>query len=307
MLEATIIGCGGTMPLSGRWLSSFLLRSGGRSVLIDCGEGTQIAARQAGFSFKPIDLICLTHFHADHVIGLAGLLLSMGNEGRTDPVTILAPAGAREVVQSLCVVAPELLFPLEIVELEEREQTHELAGFTITSFPLRHGVPCSGYSFYLPRSARFDASRAQALGVPQKLWSTLQSGHDAESDGRVFRAANVLGPARRGIRVTYATDTRPVPAIWQVGKNSDLMVLEGMYGSNEKRGKALATGHMTFPEAAKIAARAEAARLWLTHYSPSLPDPENYLADILPIFPNAECGFDAKTITLNFPQEESDQ
>ena len=107
--------------------------------------------------------------------------------------------------------------------------------------------------------------------------------------------------------MTYATDTRPVPAIWQVGKNSDLMVLEGMYGSNEKRGKALATGHMTFPEAAKIAARAEAARLWLTHYSPSLPDPENYLADILPIFPNAECGFDAKTITLNFPQEDSDQ
>lgn len=303
MLDATILGCGGTLPLCGRWLSSFFLRCGGHSVLIDCGEGTQIAARQAGFAFKPIDLICITHFHADHVVGLCGLLLSMGNEGRTQPVTILCPPGGAAIIQSLCVIAPEMPFALDIIEQKETIQTHSLYGFQITSFALRHAIPCYGYSFYVPRRARFDAARAQSLGVARTLWSRLQAGQSVEANGRLVLPQEVMGPPRRGLRVTYATDTRPVPALWQVGQDSDLMVLEGMYGANDKRDRALATGHMTFPEAARVAARANASRLWLTHYSPSLPDPQNYLDAILPTFPHSECGFDGKTMTLTFDGE----
>ena len=116
MLDVCLLGTGGTMPLKNRWLSSAIFRYNGRCILADCGEGTQIALKTALFTFKPIDVICLTHFHADHVSGLPGMLLSMGNEGRTEPVLIIGPRGTRKVVSSLRIIAPGLPFEIEIAE-----------------------------------------------------------------------------------------------------------------------------------------------------------------------------------------------
>ena len=119
MLDICLLGTGGMMPLPGRWLTSLALRFNGSCMLIDCGEGTQIAMKRAGISSKPFDVICFTHFHADHISGLPGLLLSMGNAERTEPLTIIGPKGVERVVNSLRVIAPELPFDIKFIELTQ--------------------------------------------------------------------------------------------------------------------------------------------------------------------------------------------
>ena len=147
MLDVCLLGTGGTMPLPGRWLTSLVLRCNGRSLLIDAGEGTQIAAREAGCSFKNLDTICITHLHADHTAGLPGLLLTMGNMDRTEPVTVIGPNGIRRVMEAVKVIAPELAFDVRVTELEEGSaRTISLGDWDVIAFPLRHTVPCFVYA-----------------------------------------------------------------------------------------------------------------------------------------------------------------
>ena len=304
MIDVTLLGSGGMMPLPGRFLTSCMLQINGHSILVDCGESTQTAIRSAGLSFKPIDLICITHFHADHVSGLVGVLLSIANSERKDPVTILAPPKAAQILSHMLVIAPQFPFELYVSELKNDVQVHDFEGLQITSFPVKHRVSCWGFSFYLPRLAKFDPQAAEALGVPRIFWSRLQKGEDIElEDGRLIRARQVTGEDRRGIRVTYATDTRPVPVISEDGRESDLMILEGMYGNDEKMEKALHDGHMIFEEAAAIARDAGAKELWLTHYSPALPDPETYLEAARAVFPNTQCGVCGMRTQLRYPED----
>ena len=304
MIDVTLLGTGGMMPLPGRFLTSCMLQINGHSILIDCGESTQTAIRSAGLSFKPIDLICITHFHADHISGLVGVLLSMANSERKEPVTILAPPKAAQVIGHMLVIAPQFPFELYVSELKNDVLPFDFEGIQITPFPVKHRVPCWGFSFYLPRLAKFDPDAAESLGVPRILWSRLQSGADVElDDGRLIRARQVTGKERRGIRVTYATDTRPVPVISEVGRDSDLMILEGMYGNDEKMDKAMHDGHMIFEEAAGIARDAGAKQLWLTHYSPALPDPEAYLDAARAVFPETVCGTCGMHTLLRYPED----
>lgn len=304
MLEVTLPGTGGTMPLKNRWLTCCLLRCEGHSILIDCGEGTQIALRCAGRSVQRLDLLCITHFHADHISGLPGLLLSMGQDGRTEPLTIAGPRGLVQTVTGLRTIAPELPFPIAFVELTEKQQMLHFAGMEITAFAVQHTLPCYGYRLHLPRPGKFDPERAKSSGIPIQVWGTLQKQEQAEFGGAVYHQNQVLGPPRKGLTVTYCTDTRPTPAILQHADSADLLILEGMYGDDEKRAKALETKHMMFTEAAEIAAEAGAKRLWLTHYSPSLPDPETYLPAAQAIFPETRCAKDGDSVVLRYCNEE---
>ena len=304
MLEVTLPGTGGTMPLKNRWLTCCLLRCEGHSILIDCGEGTQIALRCAGRSVQRLDLLCITHFHADHISGLPGLLLSMGQDGRTEPLTIAGPRGLVQTVTGLRTIAPELPFPIAFVELTEKQQMLHFAGMEITAFAVQHTLPCYGYRLHLPRPGKFDPERAKSSGIPIQVWGTLQKQEQAEFGGAVYHQNQVLGPPRKGLTVTYCTDTRPTPAILQHADSADLLILEGMYGDDEKRAKALETKHMMFTEAAEIAAEAGAKRLWLTHYSPSLPDPETYLPAAQAIFPETRCAKDGDSVALRYCNEE---
>ena len=300
MLDVILPGTGGTMPLKSRWLASAYLRYNGHCVLIDCGEGTQIALREAGCSLKPIDLLCLTHFHADHCSGLPGLLLSMGNDGRTEPLTILGPPGCGRVVQALRIIAPELPFPLEVLELSGNAMDHTLAELHIQAFGLRHGVTCYGYVFTLPRAGKFDPERARAAGIPLRLWSVLQKQASAELDGVRYTQDQVLGPARQGLKLCYTVDTRPTRRIVQMAEGSDLFICEGMFAETEKLDRAKKTGHMLFSEAADLAAQAGVKELWLTHFSPSLPDPAACLDPIRGIFEHVQCARDGMKTTLRF-------
>ncbi len=291
------------MPLPYRWLTALMLRYNGKSILIDCGEGTQIALREKGWSPKPIDIICFTHYHADHISGLPGMLLTMGNAGRTEPLTLIGPKGLARAAGAMRVIAPELPFEIQYREIEEAEQIFSFDGFQIKAFKVSHSVVCYGYSMTVERKGRFDRERAVAQEIPMKFWNRLQKGETIEDNGRRYTPEDVLGAARKGLKVTYCTDTRPVEAITANAAGSDLLILEGMYGEPDKLAKARENRHMTMYEAARIAERAGAPELWLTHYSPSLLHPEEYIKDVRKIFPQTIAAKDGRTIELNFDEE----
>ena len=303
MLDVCLLGCGGMMPLPYRWLTSLMVRFNGSSLLIDCGEGTQVAIREKGWSFKPIDTICFTHYHGDHIGGLPGLLLTMGNSDRTEPLTLIGPPGLEKVVNALRIIAPGLPFPILFREITEPEQTFELNGYRLKAFRVNHNVTCYGYTMEIDRAGKFDAQRAKDAEIPLKLWSRLQKGETITEDDRTFTPDMVMGPPRKGIKLTYCTDTRPTESIVENAKKSDLFICEGMYGDPGKIPDAKSKKHMMFQEAAKIAAQAEVEELWLTHYSPSLPRPEYYMEEVQKIFANTFPGKDGKSVELGFEEE----
>lgn len=303
MLDICLLGTGGMMPLPHRWLTSLMARYQGISILIDCGEGTQIAMKEKGWSPKPIDVICFTHFHADHISGLPGMLLTMGNAERTQPLLLIGPKGLTRVVHSLRVIAPELPFEIRCLELTQTEQTIAFDGFHIEAYRVNHNVICYGYNIVVERIGRFDVERANELQIPRKYWNRLQKGEIIEEEGKIFTPDMVLGAPRKGIKVTYCTDTRPTEGIVQNAAGADLFICEGMYGEPDKVQKAKEYKHMTFYEAADLAFRAGVRELWLTHYSPSLIRPEDYMQEVRKIFPNAIAAKDGRSVDLLFDEE----
>ncbi len=304
MLDVCLLGTSGMMPLPGRYLTALMTRYNGSSLLIDCGEGTQMAIRQKGWSFHPIDVICFTHFHGDHISGLPGLLLSMGNADRREEVTLIGPKGLEKVVKALRIIAPELPFSLRFIELSQKEEVIEINGYRIEAFRVQHNVVCYGYNIEIKRNGRFFVEKALENNVPKEYWSRLQKGEEVTCNDRTFTPDMVLGPKRKGIKVTYCTDSRPIPQISKMAYKADLFICEGMYGEKDKADKAVEYKHMTFYDAARLAKEAEAFRLWLTHYSPSLTRPEEYMEEVRSIFPAAYAGKDGKTIELEFNKDE---
>ena len=300
MLDVCLLGTAGMMPLPYRYLTSLMTRYNGSSLMVDCGEGTQIAVKKAGWSFHPIDIICFTHYHADHISGLPGLLLTMGNADRTEPLTLIGPKGLERVVNSLRVIAPELPFSIKYIEINEPFRMMEMNGFRLKAFRVNHNVPCYGYTMEIDRAGKFDVARANAAEIPQKYWGQLQRGEKVETKGEIYTPDMVLGPPRKGLKLTYCTDTRPTDSIRDNARGSDLFICEGMYGEKDKQKKAREYKHMTFYEAAQLAKEAEVKEMWLTHYSPSLAKPEEYMEEVRKIFPGTIAAKDCRTAELVF-------
>lgn len=303
MLDVCLLGSGGMMPLPYRWLTSLMVRYNGSSLLIDCGEGTQVAMKEKGWSPKPLDVICFTHYHGDHISGLPGLLLTMGNADRKEPLTMIGPKGLERVVNALRIIAPELPFEIRFIEIEGAQQEFELNGYRLKAFKVNHNVLCYGYSIEIDRKGKFDPAKALALNLPKQYWKHLQNGEEVSWEGDTFTPDMVMGPPRKGIKLTYTTDTRPTDSIRENAKGSDLFICEGMYGEKEKASKAVEYKHMTFYEAAKLAKDADVGEMWLTHYSPSLTWPDEYMDEVRKIFPRAVAGKDKMTTELDFPEE----
>ena len=300
MLECCTLGTGGALPLPDRALSSLYVRVNGRSLLIDCGEGTQTGIRKLGWGFRCIDGLLITHFHGDHCSGVPGLLLSLDKAERKEPFHIWGPAGLKRIIDGLRVIAPALSFPVELHEIHGDGEEFSMIGLNITAFPLNHGIPCFGYRLHLPRQGAFQPDKAKALGVPMANWKDLQQGITVNG----VQPEDVLGAPRQGVSLLYATDTRPVEAIPHLGRDVDLMFLEGMYGDETKRPQALKNRHMLFAEAAELARQAEVQQLVLTHFSNCIDDPLEYLPLAQAIFPHTQCAADGMCFTLQYPERK---
>lgn len=301
MLDVCLLGTGGMMPLPNRWLTALLLRYNGRMVLIDCGEGTQIPIKMAKWGFKAIDAILFTHYHADHIAGLPGLLLTLGNSGRVEPLTLIGPPGLKRVVEGLTVISPELPYELKLIELPECQNNEIcLNGFIIKSIPADHNLTCISYCIELKRRGKFNAEYARKLKIPVTLWKHLQKGGSITLEDKIINPEMVLGDERKGIKVCYCTDSRPTEDLIKFIKDSELFICEGMYGDDNDRDKAVKNKHMLFSEAAGMADHGNVKELWLTHYSPSMTEPEKYIEAARSIFANTVLGTDLLIQTIKY-------
>lgn len=300
MLDAALLGTGGMMPLPNRFLTSLMLRLNGKYMLIDCGEGTQVSIKMLGWGFKNIDVICFTHYHADHIGGLAGLLLTIGNSGRTETLTLIGPQGLKRVVEGIRIICPELPYEIEMLEIDEDEKSYKISGFEISAIRVEHRITCYAYSVNVKRAGRFDVQKAKANKVPLELWGVLQKNEKAEAGGCIYTSDMVLGQARKGIKLTYCTDSRPVERLIPFAYGSDLFICEGLYGEEEKLDKAADKKHMIFSEAARLGRAADVKEMWLTHYSPALAEPELFEDYVKGIFDRVRLGKDRMCTTLMF-------
>ncbi|ASW43323.1 ribonuclease Z [Clostridium isatidis] len=299
MVDISLLGCGGGMPVPNRFLSSTLINYMGRKILIDCGEGTQVSMKILGTGFKAIDIICITHGHGDHIVGLPGLLATIGNSGRVDPLTIIGPVGIEEIIKGLRVIVPYLPYEIKIIE-NPRDTITLIENISISTLELDHSAPCLGYSFYFKRKASFDLEAAIANKVPKILWNKLQKGESLIYEGNKYEPNMVLGRERRGIKFSLITDTRPIKEIIDFIKESDLLICEGTYGDDKDIEKAIKNKHMTFSEAAKLARDGRVRDLMLTHFSPAMNNPEEYIENARKIFENTVLGEDRIIKTLSF-------
>ncbi|MDU2672386.1 MAG: ribonuclease Z [Clostridium sp.] len=311
MVDIAMLGTGGGMPMVERYLSAALINFKGRKILIDSGEGTQVSMRILGWGFKSIDVICITHSHGDHIVGLPGLLGTIGNSGREEPIIILGPKGIKDVIKGLRVICPYLPYELIIIEnphniklsVDKNRMNFEdrfEGDIIINSLELDHSASCIGYNFIINRRPKFDVNKAELNNVPKKLWSTLQKVESVKEDNIIYTKDMVLGDIRKGIKISYITDSRPIKEIINFISRSDLFICEGTYGNNEDMEKAIKNKHMTFSEAANLAKEGMVKELLLTHFSPSLIEPEMYLINATSIFYNTVVAYDRIIKTIKF-------
>lgn len=300
MLDICLLGTGGMLPLPDRYLTAMLARFNGRKLLIDCGEGTQVTMRLLGWGYKTLDIICFTHYHGDHVTGLPGLLLTINNTGRTEPLTIIGPPGLRKVVEGLTVVSKDIGFDLNLIELPYEKQSLQVGDFHITALPVPHNVKCFAYTIENHRLPKFMVEKAKANHVPQKLWKMLQQGENVQFEGKLYTPEMVLGEKRKGIKVSYSTDCRPIHELEEMIKDSDLYICEGMYTDDSYLAQVKKHKHMLASEAAELAKKANVKELWLTHFSPALPTAYINIDEVKKIFPQTIAGTDRMTTTIEF-------
>ena len=311
MIDLVLLGCGGNVPMPNRNLSSLFINYKGKKILIDCGEGTQVSMRMKNCGFKDVDLILITHLHGDHIIGLIGLLSTMGNSGKTEELTIVGPKGITEAMKAIKVLVEHLPYNLRIIENPSTsfslDDHHIFKDIEISTLELDHSTECLGYSLYFKRTPKFNIDKAKSNNVPKCLWSKLQKTNSIFYDRKMYTSDMILGDDRKGIKISFVADTRFLLTIPDFIKDSDLFVCEAMYGDDMDISKAVKNKHMTFREAANLANLGDVKQLLLTHFSPSLENPYDYIENAISVFNNTIIGEDRLELHLNFDDENNNK
>jgi len=301
-LDLVFLGTSGSVPTARRGLAGLLLRRGGERILFDCGEGTQRQLLRSSVGLVELPEIFLTHYHADHYLGLPGMLKTFALRGREIPLTVYGPPGLRDLFGILRRVFGRLSYELTLVELEAGEAV-ERADYRIEAFAVEHGVSANGYALVeAPRPGRFDLEAAQRLGVPEgPLFGRLQSGEAVElPDGASVRPEQVLGPPRPGRKVVIAGDTLAAPAVLEAARDADVLVHEATF-AEEERERADETLHSTATTAAELASAAGVRLLALTHLSNRYFGPE-IVREARAIFAETVVPKDFDIIDVRFPE-----
>ncbi len=284
-MKATFLGTGGSIPTKRKNLPSFAVRTNGDLVMFDCGEGTQKQFLLAKLGFNREMRILISHMHADHILGLPGLLHSMSFMGRTRGVQIFGPPGISEFVRCTSEsVKFRSMFPIETIEVRPGTIA-ETREYVLRATWADHGVPCLSYALVEnDRPGRFYPTKARVLRIPKgPLWKSLQTGRSVRVSGKRVLPSEVVGPPRRGLKVTYAVDTRPCDRVVQLALQSDLLVHDGMFASEDSE-RAREYGHSTAAEAAKVAKKSRSRTLALTHLSAIYDDTKPLLLEARKIF-----------------------
>jgi ribonuclease Z len=302
MLSVTFLGTGAACPTIERNVSGLALQREGETMLFDCGEGTQRQMMRYGVGFSFTEVF-FSHFHADHMLGIIGLLRTMGLQDRTAPVTLYGPRGAERILTAAMSLGVERnKFPVAVVEVRpgdclSREE------YDIVVFETDHRADTVGYALAEhTRRGRFHPERARELGVPEgPLWGELHRGRTVRlDDGRTVSPEDLVGPPRRGRTVVYSGDTRPHFALLEAARGADLLIHEATFGGDEAE-RAVETGHSTASEAARVALEAGVRRLVLTHISPRYTrDAPELLAEARAVFPESFIARDGMVVDVPF-------
>ncbi len=306
-LDLVFLGTAGSMPTAQRAPSAVLLRRGGERLLFDCGEGTQRQLLRSGIGLVELREVFLTHYHADHYLGLPGMLKTFALRGRELPLRVYGPPGLADLFGALRRIFGRLTFPLDLVELTPG-QVLDRQTYGLLAFPVEHGVSAVGYALVEdPRPGEFDVDAAEALGVPAgPERGELQRGEAVTlADGRVVTPSEVLGPPRAGRKVVIAGDGLPSRPVLEAARAADVLVHEATF-AGEEEDRARETGHSTAGEAAGIARAADVALLALTHLSSRYFGPE-LAREALAVFPDTVVPRDFDVIDVPFPERGAPQ
>jgi ribonuclease Z len=304
MLSVTFLGTGAACPTVDRNVAGLALQREGETILFDCGEGSQRQMMRYGVGFSFTEVF-FTHFHADHMLGITGLLRTMGLQDRTAPVTLYGPRGAQRILGAALSLGIERnKFPIEIVEIQAGDRIGRTE-YDIVIFETDHRADTVGYALAEhTRLGRFHPERARELGVPEgPLWGRLHKGETVTLlDGRTVGPADLVGTPRPGRTVVYSGDTRPHLALIEAARGADLLIHEATFGGDEAE-RAVETGHSTAAEAARVAHDAGVRRLVLTHISPRYSrDAPELLAEARAVFPETVIARDGMTVEVPFAE-----
>ncbi len=301
MITVTTLGTASGKPTPERNVSCTAVFRDGEVILFDCGEGTQVQLTRSQLRAGAIGVICITHFHGDHINGLPGLLGTLQLNQRTAPLVLIGPVGIRRYLRTLGGLGVYgAHYPIDLVEVEAAGIVYEGPGYQIAADRLDHRVPCWGYRLSEPaRPGRFDLAAAAALGVPPgPAYGELQRGNEvALEDGRVIQPEQVLGAARPGLSIAYCCDTRPCDGVIRLAAGADLLIHEGTYAPDDEK-MAHQRGHSTMADAARAAVDAGARRLIVTHVSSKYVRTDVFERDVRKIFGATEIAKDFDVFEL---------